>query len=257
MRHVELKSFPPLEGRTHSLSEALDSAGVTPASFHGPAGLAFDVGNFDTDGRINAIGQHRKHLQFCASLGAAYYVIHPGFDNYWKNGGGTWDDEKKTATFPRVESTIGRLWETNASSLAELADFAADLGVRIALETGPPNIMTPAETMQVVRLANKKNVGVCVDTGHVNVGAVIKPSDAIRQIGRLTWTLHLNDNHGDGDFHLPPGKGNIDWAAVAKALSDAGYDGALNIELSPADWKKEDAWMALKEGVLFLQDIFG
>lgn len=120
---VELAYFPPLEGRIDSLSKALLRSGVKAASFHAPYGPSCDIGNFDEAQRRIALDQHRKHIQYCASLDSQYYVIHPGFDTYLLNGGGSWDDVRKVAIFPREESTIGRLWETNASSLAELADL--------------------------------------------------------------------------------------------------------------------------------------
>ncbi|MGD1055476.1 MAG: TIM barrel protein, partial [Nitrososphaerales archaeon] len=98
---VELAYFPPLEGRIGSLSVALRSSGVEAASFHGPYGVTYDIGSFDQEQRKSALGQHKKHVEYCASLGSEYYVIHPGFDNYLFSGGGTWDDAKKVATFPR------------------------------------------------------------------------------------------------------------------------------------------------------------
>ncbi len=253
---VELGDFPPLEGRISSLAEALRSSRVKAASFHAPYGVSFDIGDFDPEKRRSALGQHKKHLEYCASLGSEYYVIHPGFDNYLFSQGGTWDDAKKVATFPREESTIGRLWETNVSSLAELADFAVGVGVKIALETAPPNIMTPEETLRVVRMADRKNLGVCLDSGHVNVGGTIKPADAIREIGHLLWTLHLHDNNGDGDFHLVPGRGNIDWKSVAKALQDVSYDGVLNLELPRADWNSKETWADIEDGASFLRNVF-
>ncbi len=253
---VELSYFPPLEGRISSLSEALRSSGVKAASFHAPYGISCDIGSFDPEQRRLALGQHKKHVEYCASLGSEYYVIHPGFDNYLFSRGGKWDDVKKIATFPREESTIGKLWETNASSVAELADFAADVGVKIALETGPPNIMTPEETLSVVRMADRENLGVCLDSGHVNVGGTIKPADVMREIGTLLWTLHLHDNNGDGDFHLVPGRGNIDWKSVAKALRDVSYNGVLNLELSPTDWNSKETWTDIEDGASFLRNVF-
>jgi sugar phosphate isomerase/epimerase len=256
IQYVELAYFPPLEGRTGSLSEALRSSRVEAASFHAPYGVSYDIGDFDPEQRKSALGQHKKHLEYCASLGSGYYVIHPGFDNYLFSRGGTWDDVKKVATFPREENTIRKLWETNASSLAELADFAANVGVKVALETAPPNIMTPEETLSVVRMADRKNLGVCLDSGHVNVGGTIKPADAIRQIGHLLWTLHLHDNNGDGDFHLVPGRGNIDWKGVAKALRDVSYDGVLNLELPRTDWNSKETWADIEDGASFLRNVF-
>jgi sugar phosphate isomerase/epimerase len=229
---------------------------VAAVSFHGPYGFECDIGNFDTKGRREAMRKHEEHLQYCSSLGAKYYVIHPGFETYWKNGGGTWDDTKKVMTFPRNENTIGRLWETNAASIVELADFADGLGVEMAFENGPTNMMTPTETINVVRAANRRNVGVCLDTGHVNVGGTVKPADAIREVGPLLRTLHLHDNNADGDFHLAPGMGSIDWVAVGQALRDVAYSGTFNLELPPADWNSEDAWKTMKDSVSFLSRVF-
>lgn len=252
---VELAYLPFLEGRIGSLSEALRSSGVEAASYHAPYGVSYDIGSLDPEQRRSALGQHKRHVKYCASLGSGYYVIHPGFDDYLFSRGGKWDDVKKVAIFPREESTIGKLWETNSSSLAELADFAAGMGVKIALETGPPNIMTPEETLSIVRMADRKNLGVCLDSGHVNVGGTVKPADAIREIGHLLWTLHLHDNNGDGDFHLVPGRGNIDWKSVAKALRAVSYSGVLNLELSPADWNSKETWKDIEDGASFLRSV--
>lgn len=145
--YVGLSFVPALEGRIGSLSEALRVSGVKAESFHGPFGLSCDIGSFDPEQRRSAIRQHKRHVEYCASLGSEYYVIHPGLDNYLRENGGSWDDTKKLATFPRNEKTIGKLWETNAVSLAEIADFAASLSVKVAAETGPSNIITPKETL--------------------------------------------------------------------------------------------------------------
>jgi len=250
---VELSYFPPLEGRVDSLSEALRSSGVKATSFHAPYGIPYDLGSLDQGHRRSALGRHKRHVEYCSSLGSEYYVIHPGYDDYLSSRGGKWDDVKKMVIFPREEATIRKLWKTNVSSLAELADFAADAGVKIALETAPPNIMTPQETLSVVRTADRENLGVCLDSGHVNIGGTIKPADAIREIGSLLWTLHLHDNNGDGDFHLVPGKGNIDWKSVARALRDVSYGGVFDLELSPADWNSEETWTGIEDGVSFLR----
>jgi sugar phosphate isomerase/epimerase len=176
-------------------------------------------------------------------------------DNYLRDNGGSWDDAKKLATFPRNEKTIVKLWETNALSLAEIADFAANHSVKVAAETEPANIITPEETLRMVQMADRKNIGICLDTGHVNVGGIFKPSEAIREIGRLVWILHLHDNNGEGDFRLIPGRGNIDWNSVAKALRDISYTGVLNLELTPTNWDSEETWAQIEEGFSFLRNL--
>jgi sugar phosphate isomerase/epimerase len=253
--YVELAYFPPLEGRIDSLREVLRASRVKPSSFHAPYGLECDIGSFDPDHRRSAIEQHKKHIQYCASLGCSCYVVHPGLDSYMMQNGGSWDDTKKIAIVPRNEETIGKLWKTNSSAFAEIADSAAGLGVVVAAETGPANIMSPQETLDIVRRADRKNLGVCLDSGHVNVGKIIRPADAIRLIGPLLCTVHLHDNNGEGDLHLVPGRGSIDWKGVVKALEDANYGGVLNLELAPADWKDEAVWEQIEEGVAFLSHL--
>jgi sugar phosphate isomerase/epimerase len=59
----------------------------------------------------------------------------------------------------------------------------------------------------------------------------VNPADLLRRVGPLVWTLHLHDNDGSGDLHLPPGRGNIDWRDVMNALGEISYNGTLNLEL--------------------------
>jgi sugar phosphate isomerase/epimerase len=44
--------------------------------------------------------------------------------------------------------------------------------------------------------------------------------------------VHVHDNRGHRDDHLPPGDGVIDWPDVVQSLKAASYDGWLMLELS-------------------------
>ena len=237
---------------------ALKSACLTAATLHGPTGPAYDIGSPDPVGRKRALAFHKEHLKLSDALGVKYYVIHPGFEVYLNQSGGRWDDTRKVISFQRDEAALTRLWATNTESVSALGDFAAQLGVKIAFETGPTSLISIGETLRVVREADRENVGVCLDTGHVNVGGLVKPQDAIKEAGGLLWALHLHDNNGEGDSHLPLGKGNIDWAAVVEALADISYDGTYNIELDASlDWEREGAWNEAREAVSFLGSALG
>jgi len=43
-------------------------------------------------------------------------------------------------------------------------------------------------------------------------------------------TVHLQDNRGEGDDHLMPFDGTLDWNAVARVLDEAGYSGPYMFE---------------------------
>jgi sugar phosphate isomerase/epimerase len=254
VKFIELVSFPPLEGRVGLLAKALKSAGLKAATFHAPTGPVYDVGNLDPRGREKALGLHMEQLQFCKSLGIGCYVIHPGFENYLNQNGGRWDDEKKIIVYRKDEEAMAKLWKVNSRSIGRLGAYAESLGVKIALETGPTNLITVPETLAIVRNARRGNVGVCLDTGHVNIGGMVKPQDAIEEVGKRLWALHLNDNNADGDFHMNLGKGNIDWAAVVHALDAMSYQGTFNMEFG-GDWTSEEAWKGARESASFLKGI--
>ena len=83
---------------------------------------------------------------------------------------------------------------------------------------------------------NEKYFKVCMDTGHTNKAARFNqnptPQDAIRMLGNRIGCLHLNDNNGLTDQHKIPYSACIDFDEVFRAISDIGYRGTYNMEIS-------------------------
>ena len=255
LKHVELGPFKDPESAPArgvdwkeivAVKEALESSGIHPASMHAPYNGVYDFGSLDEGAGETAVGHHIRHLRYCSELGAAYYVVHPGGLLYAR-----YDEETKRAAWPHDHAFAEKLWDINIQVLSRLGDAAKDLGVEVCLENGwfnDPNFMTVEDFLGMVRGAGRDNVGACIDTGHANIGMGVKPADLLRRVGSLVWTLHLHDNDGSGDLHLPPGKGNISWQDVMSALEDISYGGALNLELSGED---------RAEGVSALRSLLG
>jgi len=53
----------------------------------------------------------------------------------------------------------------------------------------------------------------------------------VRTIGKRLGVLHLHDNDGERDDHLPPYLGNLDFDAMMEALKEVGYEGNINFEI--------------------------
>lgn len=86
------------------------------------------------------------------------------------------------------------------------------------------------ELIDLVDTVNDDSVGICLDTGHANLGG-IDSAAAIYEIGKRLKATHINDNHGgSADEHLFPYFGNLDWQNISKALTDVGYDGDFAYE---------------------------
>jgi sugar phosphate isomerase/epimerase len=55
--------------------------------------------------------------------------------------------------------------------------------------------------------------------------------------------VHVNDNHGDWDAHLPPGAGSIDWPWVIGELRRVHFHGVLVLELSSGEQETVEAFL--------------
>ncbi len=98
---------------------------------------------------------------------------------------------------------------------AEIDRYAV-LGVRVVLE----NIAEeqPDAMIELARRVDNRYFGLCLDVGHANLCSSIPPSEWIRRMGGSLMHVHLHDNNGERDEHLPLGRGTIDADAVFDAL---------------------------------------
>ena len=142
-----------------------------------------------------------------------------------------WTD--RVAIHPGYLSPLGRLdpgraWVTHKEALREIGRCAVDHGVLACLE----NMIAireflcrdPGELLGTIE--GIEGVGACFDIGHAHtVGAVPAFLDVLGSADHL----HLHDNHGMSDEHLPIGAGTVDWARVGPAVA-ARYRGIVVIE---------------------------
>jgi sugar phosphate isomerase/epimerase len=129
---------------------------------------------------------------------------------------------------------------------------AAELGIELALENGRA-LEHMEYVLGLVEILGGENVGVCVDTGHANMGT-LGPAHAIRMAGDKLFTTHLHDNFGQVDDHLPPGQATIDWPDVFRALDEVGYDRPFMLELSDnARHRPYDQDLELGQGLALVQ----
>lgn len=112
------------------------------------------------------------------------------------------------------------LFEYAYAVLDEIRRFA---GVEILIETLGNEITGPERIREFLDIAQIPGVGICYDVGHRRPAAEGERFDQVREI-------HLNDNEGDGDPHLWPFAGTIDWPRLARGLVSAGFGGALVLE---------------------------
>lgn len=113
-------------------------------------------------------------------------------------------------------------------NMASLVDYAGDDMV-VMLE----NTTEMSSLKDFERIVSKvKGLGVNLDIGHAFIAGGTKSVSAhIKKLGKRIEHIHMHDNHGKMDEHLPVGVGNIDFRKVIESLKKIKYDKTISIEV--------------------------
>lgn len=114
------------------------------------------------------------------------------------------------------------------TSMQSLAKIAAELGLTYGIEAVNRFegilINTAVEARAYVEAVGNPNVGILLDTYHMNIEES-NIGDAIRTAGDLLVGFHVGENN-----RTCPGRGHLDWTEIAKALRDVNYGGRIVAE---------------------------
>ncbi|HJQ72118.1 MAG TPA: TIM barrel protein [Actinomycetota bacterium] len=192
-------------------------AGFVPAVLHDPSSLEHELAKVDAA------------AQTIASLGGGVLVLAAS------SGGHDYE---------RGERLDAAGWAALGRGIDRVVATAGDRGLRVGLH---PHHGTVVERPgDVERLLEISDVGLCLDTGHVIVGAG-DPLALAREAADRVIHVHLKDVSADvagrvaaGDLgyrdavreglYRPLGDGDLDVAGVVRALEESGYDGWYVLE---------------------------
>lgn len=161
-----------------------------------------------------------KMIDVAALLGVDYAVLHPN-----------------TSTVRAIAFDKTKEYDAVMSHLAPFVEHAQRVGVNLVVENMRP---VPESYMvhrycqdpdELCTVADALGIGICWDFGHANI-AGLKQSEALSYVGHRLKVLHVNDNLGEDDIHLPPFVGNIDWRDAMQGLSIIGFSGLFNYEIA-------------------------
>ncbi|MCI9889013.1 sugar phosphate isomerase/epimerase and 4-hydroxyphenylpyruvate domain-containing protein [Micrococcales bacterium 31B] len=127
-----------------------------------------------------------------------------------------------------------------ARQLGALADLAAEYGIRIAYEAlaWGRYVNTVAHSWRLVALADRDNLGLCVDSFHIlsreanGAGFQGVPGHKIFfcQLADAP-TMHLDVLSWSRHYRVFPGEGDFDLADFVRRLAATGYAGPLSLEI--------------------------
>lgn len=197
----------------HAMAAALENHRLFLASLHAPnsrdlsptreGGTPLSICEVERVRRIEAMDEFKRAIEVADELPYQRMVLHMGGMRE------TADPRKRDAAF---------------SSLEHLILHAHHAGVTIAVENTTSEMGDPAYLRAFVDETRLTGLRFNFDIGHAHLAdgpeeeRIAKGFEPLRE---LVAAVHLHDNHGEKDEHLPPFDGNIDWEAAVKTLKTA------------------------------------
>jgi sugar phosphate isomerase/epimerase len=160
----------------------------------------------------------RQAVGFAREMGAAHLIFHHGYYARARIDAG-W--VARSAAFWRVILTV--VPDSLTIHLENAHEISPDLQLALIDEVHDPRL------------------GICLDIGHAHAFSSTPVLDWISTLGARITYVHLHDNDGSGDQHLPLGQGNIPLAEVLAALEACAPQANWMIE---AEATPSLAWLA-------------
>ena len=122
-----------------------------------------------------------------------------------------------------------------------LEPYAKELGLKIGVEnlyrydkrygTFDGVFAKPGEMADFLQKLKSDVFVACVDTGHALL-CETAPEEYIAGLRSAPLgAVHLHDNDGKDDLHLPPYAGVMEWDKILEALAEAEYEGDITLEI--------------------------
>ncbi len=193
-----------------ALKSALEANRMTLSSLHAPtsrdmsatreSGTPLSICEIERVRRIEAMDEFKRAIDVSEDLPFSRMVLHMGGSRE------TADLRKRDAAF---------------SSLEHLVLHAHHAGVTLAVENTTSEMGDPTYLRAFVDETRLTGLRFNFDIGHANL--VDGPADeriekSFASLRDLVASVHLHDNHGEKDEHLPPYDGSIDWSTAIPLL---------------------------------------
>lgn len=205
------------------LGRLLDAGGYRIFS-HAPF-FGLDVASIDEGIARYSIRCLERAIEVTAALGGRLAVMHTGY-------------------LPQYSRAGRRYWFRNWSErMPRLVAKARLHGVTIALENTWDD--RPAVLRHLVSLLPGcgGEVRFCLDVGHLNVYSAVPLQRWWHALGDDIAALHLHDNDGLSDDHLPPGRGTVDFEVLTGLLLDSRRLPLLELEVDVAEAAEGRAYL--------------
>lgn len=212
---IDLSLEPPLcpswKAEPDRIRRAIEEAGMSAVghtAYYLPIGSPFE------EVRRGAVAELKRCMRVFGEVGVKWMNVHPN----------------RYAPFHPRSFSI----ERNLLSLKELQEDSAQTGVGLMVENLPDDFNSASQLADL--LDPMPELGLHLDIGHSNIRVEKNTCGQIlAEYGDRLKHVHLHDNKGQKDDHLPLGAGTIDVEDHVRILKSHGYDGTITLEVFTDD----------------------
>ncbi|MCX8117777.1 MAG: sugar phosphate isomerase/epimerase [Desulfobacterota bacterium] len=191
----ELDSYRREEAR--DLAQTLRQHGIE-VTLHGPF-MDLSPGGVDRKVREVTIDRFSSTIEVADLFKPKTIVFHPGYER-WKFDGDV------------------NLWlQGSLQTWRPLVEEVTERGLMIALENVYEE--SPEPLLRLLREISSPHFRFCFDTGHHQVFSNVPVSLWMKALGEYLIEVHLHDNHGEMDEHLPIGEGKFNFNELFSLFS--------------------------------------
>jgi sugar phosphate isomerase/epimerase len=142
-------------------------------------------------------------------------------------------------------------WDNAVARFGEMARIAARHGQKLVIENRVGDFVNTSDgVLKLIEDAGEPNAGCLLDVAHTHATkehlALVVP-----KLKKRLMYVHLADNDGSFSYHLPAGRGKIDFRAIFRSLKEIGYDGYANVDFGGVPPDK--IWEEAKRGREFFE----
>lgn len=205
----------------HEYKRFIDGLGFAIPQGHLPF---MNEGNITSLDNTYAIDNLKKVLDIFYELGVKAAVIH------YSNFG--------TDVVP-----VEEWFDVRIDALKKLTDYIKDTDMVICLENlSRIHDYDAGHLLKMCKAVDSKNIGICLDTGHLNISQRGNQYDFIMQAGSYLKAMHVHDNKGEHDgmkglpcdtHSFPFDGGNVNFEDVKRGVRDLNYQGLFSFETAP------------------------
>ena len=204
--HLEIQDFVFPSNLDYGAGDIINAYQKLLIDFDGTLSLHApfkEINPSSMDPLVRSLAEKRlaQALEYGGELGCQFMVVHSCYNPLMNYKGYT--ENWLENSFPFWDSFLCRCEEKGITVVVENV-----------WDARPDHIISLLEHYESPYLQ------ACLDTGHAHIFSAIPPGEWVQLYGQHLAYLHLHDNHGVEDEHLPPGVGEIDFNCLLEQLPD-------------------------------------